>query len=47
MRRTIAIAFLALGTVFGYASGIAHLVRAHHAHCWAQESADGPGRPTR
>jgi len=33
MRRRIVIAFLALGTVVGYGSGIAHAVHAHRAHC--------------
>jgi hypothetical protein len=32
MRRRIVIALLALGTVVGYGSGIAHAVRWHHAH---------------
>jgi hypothetical protein len=33
MRRRIAIVLLALGTVVGYGTGIAHAVHAHHAHC--------------
>jgi hypothetical protein len=33
MRRRIVIALLALGTVAGYGSGIAHVV--HHGHCHA------------
>jgi hypothetical protein len=31
MRRRIVIALLALGTVVGYGSAIAHAVHAHHA----------------
>ncbi len=39
MRRKIVIALLALGTVVGYGSGIAHAVRHHHAQCagWHHE----------
>jgi len=33
MRRRIVIVLLALGTVVGYGSGIAHAVHAHHARC--------------
>jgi hypothetical protein len=33
MRRRIAIALLALGTVLGYGSGIARLVHGYHGHC--------------
>jgi hypothetical protein len=33
MRRKIVIALLALGTVVGYGSGIAHAIGHHHAHC--------------
>ena len=32
MRRKIVIALLAVGTFLGYGSGIAHAVRARHAH---------------
>jgi hypothetical protein len=32
MRRRIVITLLALGTVVGYGSGIAHAVHAHHMH---------------
>ncbi|MGH7298716.1 MAG: hypothetical protein ACRELB_27495 [Polyangiaceae bacterium] len=35
MRRRIAIALLALGTVLGYGSAAVHAARAHHAcHSW-------------
>jgi hypothetical protein len=33
MRRRFAIALLALGTVLGYGSGIAHVVHHHHHPC--------------
>lgn len=33
MQRRMIIAFLALGTLVGYGSGLAHLARSHHAHC--------------
>jgi hypothetical protein len=47
MRRRIVIALLALGTVVGYGSGIAHAVRwhcVHHAHCagWHHEQHGEP-----
>jgi hypothetical protein len=39
MRRRIVIALLALGTVAGYGSGIAHLAHGHHGPCsgWHHE----------
>jgi hypothetical protein len=46
MRRKITIALLALGTVVGYGSGIAHAVHRHHHHAacagWSSH-ADPPG----
>jgi hypothetical protein len=33
MQRRMIIAFLTLGTLVGYGSGLAHFARAHHAHC--------------
>jgi hypothetical protein len=33
MRRRVAIAVFALGTVLGYGSGIWHLAHAHRVHC--------------
>jgi hypothetical protein len=43
MRRSIVITLLALGTMAGYGSGVAHLVHRHHAHC-AASHADGSPR---
>ena len=46
MTRRIAIVALALGTVLGYGSGIAHIAYArahHHWHCAASERAEPPG----
>jgi hypothetical protein len=33
MRRPIVIALLALGTIAGYGSGLAHMCAWHHSHC--------------
>jgi hypothetical protein len=40
MRRRIVIALLALGTVAGYGSAIAHAAHHHHASCGSRD-ADG------
>jgi hypothetical protein len=42
MRRNIAIALLALGTVLGYGSGIAHVACHHHHACSGWHGQDSP-----
>jgi hypothetical protein len=44
MRRRITIAVLALGTVLGYGSGIAHIAHVHacHSHCAREAAVHGP-----
>jgi hypothetical protein len=46
MRRRIVIALLALGTVAGYGSAIAHAAHHRHASCAGWHHGDAPDAPS-